>query len=184
MKFTEVIEHLTNRGFITNLSEKNKTVYFFGKGSVPKRSYCYKGEYYTDDWYITVDDLKSEDWAVILLNWGSVNDDFLPFKEENIKITTDYNFLVNDEFNLGEYRDYVLAFVTKLDADVFETLKHLKNIAEFEKTGGWFRALSIAESWVGNEIGQDIYARESCPPEEIYTPEYLYFSRLKYKGAV
>lgn len=98
MKFTEVIEHLTNRGFITNLSEKNKTIYFFGKGSVPKRSYGYKGEYYTDDWYITVDDLKSEDWAAILLNWGSVNDDFLPFKEENIKITTDYNFLVNDEF--------------------------------------------------------------------------------------
>ena len=97
MKFSEIVEHLGKRGFVTRKSYDRNSYVFFGmdnigwqitRGSIEVASNGYgqavkiiEHPNRKNTWTPCLAELKAEDWQIVDLFWSGSKDDYLPFEK-------------------------------------------------------------------------------------------------------
>jgi hypothetical protein len=95
MKFDDsIIEHLSERGFVTRKSWGGRMVLFFGMDNMPwlatkyHRSVVPKGgsPYRHEQWVPCLADFKADDWIILPYHWDGSKDDYLPFEKKDPRL--------------------------------------------------------------------------------------------------
>ena len=89
MKFSEIVAHLGERGFVTRKLWNGNTVLFFGMNNAPHCSidvvhyFGAKIKRRLQDWRPNLEEIKADDWVKLPYFWNGSKDDFLPFKKKD-----------------------------------------------------------------------------------------------------
>jgi len=84
MKFSEIVEHLGKRGFVTRKLWRDKAALFFGMDNIAY-FVCPESPNIKMIWTPNLDEIWANDWIIILEYWGDCGDDFKVFDKNEIK---------------------------------------------------------------------------------------------------
>ena len=74
MKFSEVIEHLSERGFVKRRLWEERAVLFFGMDNIPWLS---SKDGQLSQWTPNLDEMKAEDWVELDYYWNGSLDNYV-----------------------------------------------------------------------------------------------------------
>lgn len=97
MKFSDLVEHLSDRGFATRASWNGNLYVFFGMDNSFKS--ITRGHKYPSEYSMSLADIGASDWIRVQLWWDGPKDNWSPFTEKNIIYK-----LSNDDVEMVTYR--------------------------------------------------------------------------------
>lgn len=79
MKFSEIADHIANRGFVTRELWENDVVLYWGIDNLPWLARRDGGQF---NWQPTLEAINANDYIILPYFWNSSKDDMRPFEQD------------------------------------------------------------------------------------------------------
>lgn len=143
MRFSEIIEHLSERGFATRESWTGTSIIFYGLDNILHLSIRTSEEPCCARHFLNLSELLANDWIILPYRWNGTQDNFIPFERSDSTLSqlnhsgghdirTDVNpFLQNTEILLDARRKSIVAFTRHLFSEGLKNGFEPKIIADY-----------------------------------------------------